>query len=365
MKNVKRLLSVLLILVLALSFAGCHKKNEIAVTIGEWEFTSAYYMCAFLQANSEAETLVTEKLSEEESQAEIDFTSKKVEGKKFTDWVKDKAIEYLKEIATYKTLCKENDLKIDDETKASLEANVSSYWSQYYYAMYEPNGVSQDTYTKFMLDTYYSELYFEYLYAADGKTPVASADVEKEFYDNYIIADYLEANFEQEATEEDKTALKEKLDGYVEKLNSGELTFEQVYNDYNGITETEAQEEHDHDHEHEESEEEVKEPKDKYAQLLGSADTSYANDNYDTIKEMAIGEAKLITVENTGYVLAVKQDIKADTYYLENLDMTVRHALKDKDFEKIIEKEAKKAKADINNYAVNQFKVKKIVKPEQ
>ena len=54
MRNIKRIIALALGLLMALSFAGCHKKNEIAVTIGDVEFTSAYYMCALVNADSEA-----------------------------------------------------------------------------------------------------------------------------------------------------------------------------------------------------------------------------------------------------------------------------------------------------------------------
>ena len=61
--------------------------------------------------------------------------------------------------------------------------------------------------------------------------------------------------------------------------------------------------------------------------------------------------------------MAYKQDITKDDYYLETLDMTGRHLVADEDYEKYIEEYAKKLKVEINDYAVKQFKVKKIVEP--
>ena len=45
------------------------------------------------------------------------------------------------------------------------------------------------------------------------------------------------------------------------------------------------------------------------------------------------------------------------------MDMTVRHLIKDEEFTSDSEKAAAKLTADINKYAVNQFKVNKIVEP--
>jgi len=48
---------------------------------------------------------------------------------------------------------------------------------------------------------------------------------------------------------------------------------------------------------------------------------------------------------------------------LKNMDMIVRHLLKDEEFTKTSSDAAAKLTADINKYAVNQFKVNKIVEP--
>lgn len=358
MKNFKRLIAAALVLIMVLSFAGCHKKNEIAVTIGDVEFTSAYYMCALINADLEAKNLVNETLTEEEKKEEIDYYSKKVEDTDYVEWVENKAIETLKEVAAYKILCKENKLELKDEDVSMSQTYANYYWSSYGYAAYfEPNGVALSTYTDYMTDSYYAEYYFEHLYAAEGEKAIAAADVEKKLYDNFIIADVIEASITSDMKDADKTALKTKLEGYVTALKDGKKTFEQVYNEYNEIKETDKKEEAD-----KESDEPT--PKDKYATVLGAKDTGYDHDQYDTIKAMATGEVKLITLEeDAGYVLAVKQDIKADPYYLETLDMTIRHLIADKDFEKLIADYAKELKPEINKYAVGQFKVKKIVEP--
>lgn len=374
MKNLKRILSVLLVALMVFSFAGCHKKGEIAVKIGDVEFTSAYYMCALVNSDSEAKSIVYEGLSDEELESgeEIDYYSKKVEDKDYVEWVEDKAMDYLKEIAAYKTLCKENELDLDEDMKSELDMYADYYW-QSYAAYYEINGVGQQTYKDYMKDSYYAEIYFEHLYDKDGEKAINSEDVKTKIYDSFVIANMLEASFTSEMTDEDKTALKEQIDGYAKALEEGTKTFEEVYNEYNGVEEEEETEEDHEGHDHTSSTssedtssetEEVKEPKDKYASVIGDEGTGYESDHYKTVKEMKTGEIKVIEVEDTGYVLVVKQDITADEYYLESLDMSARHLLKDDEFEKDIDEYVKKMTAEVNDYAVNQFKVKKIKEPE-
>lgn len=356
MKNLKRILSILLILVIACSFAGCHKKGEIAVKIGDVEFTSAYYMCALLNADAQAQNKVYEKLSDKElsGEEEVDLYSKKVEDKEYVEWVEDTAMEYLENIAAYKTLCKENKLEIDDETKNEIEMYTNYYW-QSDSSYYASNGVAKATYEQYMKDSYYSELYFEHLYAKDGEKEISAEDVKNKIYDNFVIANMLEASINSEMKEEEITSLKARIEGYAEHLKKGEMTFEHVYNAYNGIKE----ETQDHD------EEETEEPKpqDEYASIIGAEGTTYESDQYETIKAMAIGEIKVIEVKDQAYILVVKQDITTDEYYLENLDMAARHLIADEEFEKTIGDYAKKLEKDVNKYAVKQFKVKKIVQP--
>ena len=388
MKNLKRILSIVLILVLALSFAGCHKKGEIAVEVGEWKFTSAYYMCAFIQAEREAQAMVYESLSDKEKQdADLDYTKKKVEGKKYDEWVKDTAIDYIKGIAFLKTLCKENKLDVDNkELRDTYNQMIPSIWEDtsygYYYAEmyfgdtipqgtslqmnYEPNGVSQATYIDYAVDKSLSETYFNHLYSEGGEKEISKEDIEKEFYGNYELANVLDVTIEN-ATDKDKLAeLKAKVEKYKADIESGKMTFAEVKADYEKpATEDKKEESDEHNHEEEDKNteeenktEEAAKPKDENAQVIASED-----ENYKTIKAMKVGEVKIVETE-TALTLIVKQDLKADEYYIKQYDSTVRHTLKDEEFSKFIEDSLKKEKADVNNYAVKQFKVKKIEIPE-
>lgn len=354
MKTLKRIFACVIVLIMALTVSACHKKDEIAVKAGDVEFTSAYYMCALINADSEAKTKVQEELSDEESSTEIDYYSKKIDGKKYETWVKDQALENLKEIAAWKLLCKENKVELTEEEATNAQTYASYYWSSYGYSLYfEPNGVGEKTYTQYMKDSYYSEAYFNHIYGKDGEKEIAADDVKKEIYKSFIIADILDASFTSEMTDTEKNTLKTKLDGYVTALESGKKTFEQVYNEYNSVEESDEKTESEDG------------PKDPYAQVLGAQGTVYESEHYDTVKKMKTGEVKLIKLDNdAGYTLIVKQDIKADKYYLESLDSTTRHALKDEEFKATVDEFKKEIELDINNYAIKQFKVKNIKEPD-
>lgn len=355
MRNVKKLLALALVFVMLLLFAGCHKKDEIAVTVGDVKFTSAYYMCALINADFEAKNKVDENLSEEESASEVDYYSKKIDGAGYVEWVEKTALENLKERAAYKILCDENKLELDKEKLSEAETYASYYWSSYGYSAYfEPNGVGQKTYTQYMKDSYYAERYFEYLYGKDGEKAIASDKVLETMYGKFVIANVIDAAYDAEMTDNDKTDLKTKLENYLKDLKTGKKTFEDVYKEYYEVKEEQE----------ETTDSKEPQPKDKYATVIGAEDTVYENEYYEEISKMAIGEIKLIEKkEKAGLMLVVKQDIKADPYYTENLDMASRHLIADEEFEKNIAEYAKKLKTDVNKYAVGQFKVKKIIEP--
>lgn len=356
MKILKKISALLLVCLLALSVTGCHRKNETAVTVDGFKFTSAYYMCALINAKTEAQSKVYENLSEEESQQEIDYYSKKIDDKSFVNWVEDRAIEMIKEIAAYKSLCKKADLEIEEDVKASAEYYASYYWQSGYSQYFEPNGVSEATYTQYTLDAYYASLYFEHLYGKDGEKEIAADEVKTKTYDNFIIADIIEVTFSEE-TDDEKADIKTKLEGYAEDLKNNRTTFEDVYKDYYQIEDEETQDSED-------TESEEPKPQDEYATVLGAEGTGYEHEYYDDIQKMALNETKLIEKEDgTGLLLVIKKDIQADSYYLDNLDLTVRHLIKDEEFTKDIAKIAKDLKTEINDYATGQFKVKNIVEP--
>lgn len=377
MKLMKNIIAAVIVFVMALSVTACHKKDEIAVTVNGFEYTSAYYMCALINAYSEGQSEVYEALGDKAT-SDVDFFKQKIDGKKFDAWVKDRAIDMLEEIGTYQKLCKDAKIELSDEKMTEAQNMAYYYWAYYGYGqLFEPNGVSFNTYLQYIVDGYYGELYFEHLYGEGGKKEIAAADVEAKLYKDFIIADLIDVTFADE-TDKEKEEIKAKLDAYVADLKAGKKTFEEVYNDYNDIKPEEEKEEEkteetdkedankDEANKEEDKKEEKEElkPLDEYAQILGAKDSGYDHDNFDEISKMATNEVKLITkAEKAGYILVVKKDIKADPYYRDTLDSAVRHLLKDKEFNKDMAEIFKIAKADVNSYAVDRFKVKKIKEP--
>ena len=99
--------------------------------------------------------------------------------------------------------------------------------------------------------------------------------------------------------------------------------------------------------------------------MLGSEETDYYSDYYESAKEMEIGEVKIATLDSSkGVALIVKKDITADPYYIDYLDLTLRNELVGEDYQKEISDYAKKLDCKVNESSIKPFKVKKLVYPE-
>lgn len=359
MNNLKRFFALVLCLALMVTcFAGCHKKGEVAVKIGDVEFTSGYYACAFVLADAEARTKVEESLSEDELSGEIKYWKHKIDKTEYAEWVQKTAIETLTEIAVYKTLCAENKVELDDEAIALAKSEADYRWDTYgYSALMEPNGVARETFVNYITDGFLADEYFSFVYGKGGEKEIAADQVLKQLTDNYALVNKLEVSLSG-MSDEEKTETKNQFAGYEASLKDGSKTFEDVMLDYNNQTAE------DHNHETEEG---VLAPQDAHAEVLGAEETYYESEHYATAKDMAVGDVKLITKEDdSALIILVKKDIAADPYYIENesYDIMLRRDIVGDDFDEEITKLGKKMECDVNTYSTKQFKVKNVVYPE-
>lgn len=359
MKFLKNAAIIMLVAILCLGCTACHPKNEVAVTVGEYEFTSGYYLCTLIFADMEARGKVDEKLAEDEdydATKEVNYLKQKIDKKDFSEWVKDTAMDNLKLIANYKAECKKADLKLDDEKTANAEYMAEYYWSSYGYAsLFEPNGVSAATFKEYMKDSYYSDLYFQHIYGAEGEKAISADDVRNTISSKFALANILEVSF-AEMQDADKTAAKDKFVAYEKELREGKRTFEEIYKEHNQIKDEEATESTDT---------QEKKPLDEYASLIGNEDTNYASDRFEEIAALKVDEIKLITLEeDAGLLLVVKKDVIADPYYIESLDSDARYIIAGDGFEEDMKKAADKLDTKVNDYAVDRLKVKNITYPE-
>ncbi len=259
MKKLSRLLAVVLaVLMIATAFAGCHKKDEIAFTIGDTKFTSAMFSCTqFFVANSVRSTIDTYI-----SDNELDSTNVKYEnyyfdsegnvaatGTSYEKYVRAETIKTMRQNAAIADMMKKKNFSLDQDTVDSYTLETACYWNygcdystyyQYaasgmdpssYYTPYglilEANGVGYDTFLEYRkYDAMYSFI-FEKLYTEEGgEKEISKDDLIAFMTEHYVLADYLTFSKNDDSgnalSDEKLKELKSVIDGYAERLNNGE-----------------------------------------------------------------------------------------------------------------------------------------------
>lgn len=360
MNLLKKIAAGLMAAALLVSVAACHPKDETAMTIGNVKITSALYMCALIQADSEGRNKVDELNnstgdSTTSSSTSVDYYSQKIDDTAFADWVKNRAEEVCKEYAAYETRFEEAGLSLDEEILEQIDTYSDLYWNQYGYStIYGENGVGYETYKKFFTYSYKAEKYFMSVYGPEGTDPVPDEEIKASFLENYVAAQALTGSYtttdssgsSTALTDEEKTALKEKFEGYAQRLREGE-SFETIYVEQNSSPLTASEDG----------------AKDPYISILGSENSSNPSDNFEEIKGMSVGEVKVLEDESRGLTLVVRQNIEDDAYYYDNLKDQVLYALKQEEMEASITEFGNSLSFDKNNFAVNRFNPKKIKYP--
>ena len=357
MKNIKKLLSLVLVLVMVLSLTACHKKDEVAISLGEHKITAAVYLTALISAEQEARNIAYENASANNVtlSKDEDYYKQTIDGKKFADYVKDTAIELCKQYLALDQLLAEGKYKMSDEVKHEAEDMASYYWNSYGLGqLYGANSISYNTYKQTVLYSMMADEYFLSIYGKDGTKAVSEEDIKKGLSDNYALVYALEGALSSEMKEDEVKKLKDEFAGYKADIESGKKTFKEIYIKYNKITDEQIKEA-------EKVEEGKDKPKDIFASVIGGSKTNNANGNFVAVKAMEKDEIKLLELENQSYSLIIKLDINQDEYYLNSLTEEILHILKDTEHNKAFEEYTAKLEVEVNDFAVNRFDVKKIV----
>ena len=392
MKMFKKALAVVLAIVFVLSLAACHPKDEVAVSVGDYTVTSAMYSYYLTMADSEAKSLIANSDDYNTEAADFDLYKQTIDGKSYEEYVKAKALEGCLRYIALEKLCDEAKVVISDEDKEGWESTAEYYWTYAYGAILIENGVSFETYKKiFINDALYGE-YFEYLYGAEGTKPVDDESIKEALSENYTAV-YMITHSYSDVEERDVDEISESLDKYVQALKDGK-SFAEVEEEYNKDNETEddsstttssddsstdssedssaASSDDDSStttsstESSESEEEEEKEPVDSKIQILTKYEDTYTGEatlfeKYEEVEKLKADEVALIHDEDAkAYYIVVKKDITADEYYLEALTDEILYLLKSDEFDTMLNDTAAKLEYEVSNYAVNQFKVKKI-----
>lgn len=357
MKTIKRTVcAVLALILIACTFSGCHQQGEVAMTFGEGsskvEITSALYLCNLIQAYQEgmsevdaalAETEESEETAEDTAEEQVDYLKQKIDGKDFTEWVEEKAMENLKKYAAVQTAIKDSGVTLTDEQETEVATYTDYYWNTYGYStVYEKNGVGYETFKTFRRSSTQEYAYFDSIYGTGGGKEVAKKEIMAHLKEHYVpvnvVAFSKYDNTTGEAIDETEVAtMKKKFTNYADQLDAKEISFAKVYEAINGAAEDGS----DPD----------------YSSYVGDEETDYAIDDFKKVKKL--GNKKCVVIEDD-YGIYLYQKLKIDDENYQELQSSVVYSLKNDEFQEEILRIGNDLKLEKNNYALKRLKVKNI-----
>ncbi len=364
MKTCSRFVCLLLALALSFTLMGCHEKSEVVMKIGDVEISSGLYLAFQLTAYNEMRTAIDTELQNAATDTTGSVTSTydisdpddyftvTYEGKTGKEYILAQAEIMAKEYAFVEQKFAEFELEFTKEDNDTIQDEASAAWEEGTSEYFEPNGVSYETYKTMVANTFKREKLFYYYYdrpddetGKGGLKQVASADIAAAMGESYILVDYMPVSLVDETTyealsDDEITAIKERVDGYAQSINDGDILFAHAYEKEMGVEPT-ANFENTGD---------IKSiyPTTAYPLYSASTDT-YAAAIYNLLQPKTQEEGfsyetayAIEDEDSTVYCLVVFYDISQDPLYLENYRLQVLVDLKFDDFESLVETESGK-----------------------
>lgn len=232
--------------------------------------------------------------------------SQEIEGEPAADWIRQKALDYVKPFLLIEDKMKELNLQLSDVAKYNAEQYALADW-QNYGSMFEDYGISRTDlqYANYDYAAKFSRV-FEALYGEGGEKEVPEKNLHKYFLKKYTDIDYILA----ETTEADGSvmedaeikALEKEMNTYAKQFNAGKKTLEEIANAYGDSVEgTTADDTEGHNH------------ADEYlhsATTEMNASKGYTDDMIKSINKMDNEKAQVLNLSENGYImLVVKHDI--------------------------------------------------------
>ncbi len=354
-KNFAKSVAIVSSAALLVSAAGCSdtswsfKTKDKTLSNGGWIYCT---YAAFVDATSEIE----ENSEETFDITKDDIKSKKIDKKNAIDWIYDKAKEQAVKCLTVESLCKANKVEPNETEAESMEDNYKSLFDAGYMGIYEQLGIGADTFVD--LNGTYNlkyEALFDHIYGKDGSKEIPDSEISKYFTENYTSYYYIpyslkttnEDNEEEDIDDETKDNVTTNFAKYAKELNEGKST-------------------DDIDAEYLEDFDVETSPSIKATTIM--SDGNVPEDVQKVIKELGDKKATVKTIDDVHYLI-YKGSISEEAKQLidgtsENTTVTadtIRHKMKDDEFDKYVESEEKKIKYDMNDACMSKYTVERTV----
>ncbi len=227
MKNRFRIISVLLLIVMAFSFAACSSADtSYAMTAYGEQLPAGIYVGYIIDGYMNASTQVED--------TEKDLFEQQIDEKDVEQWILDEARESSVRHIAIDNKFKELGLEfneINEQSAVQIQQSILSDVGDFF----ERNGCSDSSLLEIARNTVKADILFEYYYGDDGEEEIPEDDIEEYFLENYIEARLLSMSYTtivgEEMTDEEREEIDDMAEDYFKRLEEGE-EFLDIFNEY-------------------------------------------------------------------------------------------------------------------------------------
>ncbi|MDE6733345.1 MAG: hypothetical protein K2J77_10770, partial [Oscillospiraceae bacterium] len=252
MKTIKKIAAAVLAVVLAATLCGCDKgylmkvdgmdiRNGVYIQLME----SAYSMAETAYKNETAANSETSEGSEASgsdtsgSEKDVPITERTIEGKNGSQWIKDETLNSVKRYVAIQRKCGELGITLSDDEINAINVEVNETWDsenmyvKYLYGFntmgeyYESRGIAQESVITVNQVNALQKKLFLHFYDKGGEFEVTEDEINDYLKETYCVVKsirlpYTNAAGDPLATDEEKKAVKDKAQGYADRINNGE-----------------------------------------------------------------------------------------------------------------------------------------------
>lgn len=339
MATFKKFLYLILTFSLMISISACGKVDKSwAVKYEKTTISMGIYVFYLKESYNKA----LEKLANDNMTPET-LEASSIEEKSASDWIKDDALDSCKEYIVITILFAEYKLSFSEEELKKMDENTDSVWEDSGEEL-SKWGTREDFHNAFSVFYYKRNKLYEHLYG-EGKFRALSDEEILDYYKkNYVSLSRFSKVFtgdseeENQATvsDEEKSKMDKQFQEYVDSINNGSKTFDQVVGEFKS------------------SENTAEDP--VTTENINLKDESMEDDFVKMITELEPNKATYSSV-NDIFILLYKNDINAHLPDLSNEDSKkeIVESIKLDEFDEMINSKKSEYDFKVNDEALKEY----------
>lgn len=372
MNGKQRAAALVLSAAMATSLAACGSDTSWAASYAETTMPAGVYILNQIDGYYDAQDALKEAGIAWETSMTGDELKKfvlknEVEGRPAADYISERAAQYTRSYFAVNKLAAERGIALSAEDEAGLQNSLEQLWL-YSGTFYTQNGISKDS-VLLMTRNYLTQTrLFESIYGEGGEQSPSEEEYKNYYLENRVRVRYLPLTFSSSLSEEEKTALEEKANGYFERAQKGESLTVLIEEYQNELYEEalKAAEEASSSSSESSSPAEEAEPAERITITEGEYDLILTRDSSAPSKTLtdemfgaAEGEVKLVRDEQAIYI-AMRVDPMFSQEDYESLKPSLLQEMKEEEFEQWLAEQGNTLEIVYNEAALKRFTPSKL-----